>query len=78
MCYGSWHEICTAIRMRLSSTDERMYIYGTVLVLCAVLMPLVGFAASAWSWLQIIVVVELIQWQARLAVRSLKPDNPDL
>lgn len=63
--------------MKHKRNTERWYIHGSIVVLCIALMPMLGVAAAAWSWLQITVVVELIQWQGRLAARS-KTQHRDL
>lgn len=48
--------------MKANNSSERVYIYGAVFVPCVAFIPLVGWSAAGWSWLQIITVVELIKW----------------
>ena len=41
--------------------DQRLVIYAAVALLCAVAAMGIG-AAAAWSFLQVLAVIELVQW----------------
>ena len=41
--------------------DQRLVIYAAVALLCAVAAMAIG-AAAAWSFLQVLAVIELVQW----------------
>lgn len=49
----------------MGKLKERILIYAALAVLCTVTAAIVGAAAGLWSFVQIVAVVELINWTAQ-------------
>jgi len=46
----------------MDRTDERFLVYTALLVVCCTMGTFLGFAAGAWTFLQVAVVIELMYW----------------
>ncbi len=46
----------------MNTLEHRSIIYAALALLCAMVAPVIGVAAVSWSFLQMVVVIELTYW----------------